>query len=55
MGLLLYLIYINNLPKTVNVIAKPVLFADDTTILITSSNKSEFDQKAITAFNLVNE
>ena len=48
-------IYINDLPKTVNDIAKPVLFADDTTILITSSNISDFDLKATTAFNLVNE
>jgi len=39
----------------VNDRAKPVLFADDTTILITSSNISDFDLKATTAFNLVNE
>jgi hypothetical protein len=35
---LLFLIHINDLLKTVNNIATPILFADDTTILITSPN-----------------
>jgi len=55
LGRLPFLIYINDLPRVVNDIAKPVLFADDTTILITSSKNSDFDLKATTAFNLVNE
>jgi hypothetical protein len=55
LGPLLFLIYINNLPKTVNDIAIPKLFADKTTILITSPNKSDFELKVTRAFNLINE
>jgi len=52
---LFFLIYSNDLPKTVNDIAIPILFADDTAILITSPNISDFERKITTAFNLVQE
>lgn len=41
LGCLLFLIYINNLPKAIN--AKCVLFADDVSILFKSSQKIDFN------------
>jgi hypothetical protein len=38
LGLLLFLIYINDLPLRINTHSKPVLFADDLSILITAKN-----------------
>ena len=42
LGRLLFLAYINDLVQTINKTAKVVLFADDTSILITNSNPEEF-------------
>ena len=45
----------NDFPKTINDTAEPILFADDTTILITNSNKREFELKVTTVLNYINE
>jgi hypothetical protein len=41
LGPLLFLVYINDLPYSINKVSKPILFADDTTILCCKSNSNE--------------
>jgi hypothetical protein len=43
LGPLLFLAYINELPLFLNRISTPILFADDTSVLITSQNSREFN------------
>jgi hypothetical protein len=43
LGPLLFLIYINYLARVIRVIAKPILFADDTSVII--SNKDVYELK----------
>jgi hypothetical protein len=38
---LLFLLYVNDLSKTINGISKPVLFADDISVIVTSSKLSK--------------
>jgi hypothetical protein len=46
LGPLLFLLYINDLPKIVNNKAKVVLYVDDTSIIITSLNPTNFTNSA---------
>jgi len=43
LGLLLSLFYTNDLSKTMNGKPKPILFADDTSIIFTNSDLKDFD------------
>jgi hypothetical protein len=40
---LLFLLYINDLPNTISSKSKPVLFADDTGIIITNSRSTDHE------------
>ena len=42
LGTLLFLIYINDLPASISKIAKSIIFADDTSIIVTNDNKIDF-------------
>ena len=43
LGPLMFLIYINDLPITLNKIATSVIFADDTSVIITNNNRTDFE------------
>ena len=45
LGPLLFLIYINDLAQVIRDIAKPILFADDTSIIISNKDVQEFKNK----------
>jgi hypothetical protein len=47
LGLLLFLIYINDFPLTINKLASSILFADDTSIIISNANPEEFKDSII--------
>jgi hypothetical protein len=49
LGPLLFLIYINDFPLSVKIIGIPILFADDTSIIVSNSNPEKF----ISNINLV--
>ena len=43
LGPLLFLVYINDLPEAIEYKAIPIIFADDTSVLITSPNIIQFN------------
>jgi hypothetical protein len=44
LGPLLFLLYINDLPKIINKLALPIIFADDTSILLSNINTKDFEE-----------
>ena len=55
LGSLLFLLLINDLPKFMRDKSTPILFADDTSILISHSNLFDFKNEIKTIFTNLNE
>jgi hypothetical protein len=55
LGPLLFPLYVNDLPKSVNDKTVPILFASDTSIIVKSPNSRDFQTNMDTAFNCVNK
>ena len=54
LGPLLFLLYINDLPETINDISSPVLFADDTNIICTHQDIKVFNDEIEIVFQKIN-
>ena len=50
LGPLLFLVYVNDLPKIINKTSAPIIFADDTSILFAHSNLIDFNKNIHTIF-----
>ena len=50
LGPLLFLVYINDLPRIINKTLAPIIFADDTSILFTHSNLIDFNKNISIVF-----
>jgi hypothetical protein len=55
LALLLFIIYINNLPFGTNSYSSSVLFVDDKSVLITASNLSELQTKCTCLLNYLSK
>jgi hypothetical protein len=55
LGLLLFIIYINDLPMSVKHVSKAILFADDTNVVFTNSNYNSFKQKTNLALTCLDQ
>ena len=51
LGPLLFLIYIHDLPRILNSVANPILFADDTSVIISNTDSQEFLNNITTVMN----
>ena len=55
LGPLLFLLHINDLPKNIEDISVPILYADDTSILLSHYNFSDFTNNINTTFKILND
>jgi hypothetical protein len=54
LGPILFLLYINDLPKIMKGNSKPILFADDTSIIVSDPNPVNFKNNLISSFEQLN-
>ena len=54
LGPLFFLIYINDLPTLINKVNNIVLFADNTSIIMTDTNRDDFNLHVNMLFNDIN-
>ena len=54
LGPLLFLLYVNDLPNVISDISNPVLYADDTSLIITNSDSQMFEKDINTAILQLN-
>jgi hypothetical protein len=52
LGPLLFIVYMNDLPPTINTLSEPILFANDTSVII-SSTKFMISLQYQTQFSLI--
>ena len=55
LGPVLFILYINDLPKAIVPNVTPIIFADDTSILITRQDAKELEEDLILTFNQVSK
>jgi hypothetical protein len=55
LGPLFFLLYINDLPKVISDISTPILYADDTSIVIFDKDLEKFKLKINTTFDRMNK
>ena len=53
-GPLLFLLYVNDIPHVISNISNPVLYADDTSLIITNSDNQMFEKSINTAILQLN-
>jgi glutathionyl-hydroquinone reductase len=55
LGPLLFLLYINDLPSYIRNKSKPILFADDTSIIVANSSPKDFIRDIMAVFEQLNK